>query len=84
MPMSDHQDSENFSYQRTWKEINDMRKACEARQNFHLTKIQSGKLNKKQMVQHMRDYKGLQGAIYGLRYALGDLHMSRAMVLGDE
>lgn len=84
MTMSDHQDSENFSYQRTWKEIHDMLKACEARQNFHLTKIQTGKISKKEMVKHMRKFKGLEGAIRGLRYALGDLHMSRAMVLGDE
>jgi len=61
-----------------------MLKECEARQNYHLTQIQSKRLKKKEMVQHMRDYKGLQGAIYGLRYALGDLHMSKAKVLGDE
>jgi hypothetical protein len=41
-------------------------------------------LTKEQKVQHMRDFKGLQGVIYGLRWVLGDLKITRKKVLGDE
>jgi hypothetical protein len=38
----------------------------------------------KAKAQHMRDYKGLQGASYALRWVLGDRKMSKAKVLGVE
>ena len=80
--MNDHQDSENFSYNRTWAEIQDLLHEAERTQNQHLLALQNTQLTKKQKVQHMRDFKGLQGVIHALRWTLGDLHMPRDKVLG--
>jgi hypothetical protein len=80
--MNDHQDSENFSYNRTWVEIQDLLHEAERTQNQHLLALQNTQLTKKQKVQHMRDFKGLQGVIHALRWTLGDLHMTRDKVLG--
>jgi hypothetical protein len=80
--MNDHQDSENFSYSRTWVEIQDLLHEAERTQNQHLLALQNTQLTKKQKVQHMRDFKGLQGVIHALRWTLGDLHMPRDKVLG--
>jgi len=81
--MNDHQDSENFSYNRTWAEIQDLLHEAERTQNQHLLALQNTQLTKKQKVQHMRDFKGLQGVIHALRWTLGDLHMPRKKVLGE-
>ena len=81
--MNDHQDSENFSYEREWQEIYDLLHEAERKQNKHLLAIQDTRLTKKQKVQHMRDYKRLQGVIHALRWTLGDNNMSRMKVLGD-
>lgn len=80
--MNDHQDSENFSYERTWKEIQDLLYDAERKQNHHLLVLQNMQLTKMEKVQHMRDFKGLQGVIHALRWTLGDLHMPRDKVLG--
>jgi hypothetical protein len=81
--MNDHQDSENFSYNRTWVEIQDLLHEAERKQNQHLLALQNTRLTKKQKVQHMRDFKGLQGVIHALRWTLGDLHIPRKKVLGE-
>ena len=81
--MNDHQDSENFSYNRTWVEIQDLLHEAERKQNQRLLALQNTRLTKKQKVQHMRDFKGLQGVIHALRWTLGDLHMPRKKVLGE-
>jgi hypothetical protein len=80
--MNDHQDSENFSYNRTWVDIQNLLHEAERTQNQHLLALQNTQLTKKQKVQHMRDFKGLQGVIHALRWTLGDLHMTRDKVLG--
>lgn len=82
--MNDHQDSENFSYERTWEEIETMLNEAERKQNKHLMALRGKGLTKEERIQHMRDYKGLQGVIYGLRWVLGDLKMPRVRVLGYE
>lgn len=84
MTMSDHQDSENFSYSRSWEDIEEMLWEAERKQNQHLMALRGRALTKEQKIQHMRDFKGLQGVIYGLRWVLGDLKITRKKVLGDE
>ena len=76
------QDSENFSYERDWQEIYDLLHEAERKQNKHLLALQNTRLTKKQKMQHMRNFKGLEGVINALRWTLGDLHMSRSKVLG--
>ena len=70
--MNDHQDSENFSYNRSWEEIEDMLDRAERKQNLHFTKLQSNDLNKNRRLEHMRNYKALEGVIKSLRWVLGD------------
>jgi len=82
--MNDHQDSENFSYSRSWENIETMLNDAERKQNHHLMALRTKGLTKEQKVQHMRDFKGLQGVIYGLRWVLGDMKITRKKVLGDE
>ena len=84
MPMSDHQDSENFSYNRSWEEIEKMLVEAERKQNKHLMAINRKGADKRERMYHMRKFKGLEGVIRGLRWVLGDLKMSRKRVLGDE
>lgn len=81
--MNDHQDSENFSYERTWEEIEDMMNKAEREQNKHLTALQS-RMPKTLLMKHMRNYKGLEGVINALRWVLGDLKISEEKVLGRD
>ena len=78
--MNDHQDSENFSYSRSWEEIESILYVAEQEQNQHFMLMQRG--NKKDRINHMRKYKGLQGVINALRWVLGDLKVNQNKVLG--
>ena len=84
MTMSDHQDSENFAYNRSWEDIETMLGEAERKQNQHLMAINRKSADKRERMYHMRKYKGLEGVIRGLRWVLGDLKMSKKRVLGDE
>ena len=75
--MNDHQDSENFSYNRTWDEIETMLFKAEQKQNQHYMKMQRGP--KKERMFHMRNYKALEGVIKSLRWVLGDLHIKHPL-----
>lgn len=80
--MNDHQDSENFSYTRSWDDIETMLHEAEREQNVCYMQMQRCK--KKDRIYWMRKYKGLQGVINGLRWVLGDLRISKKKVLGRE
>ena len=82
--MNDHQDSENFSYERSWKEIEDALRDAEDKQNQRLMALRNNKLTRKQKMAHMRAYKALDGVVTSLRWVLGDLKVTRAKMLGDE
>ena len=77
MTMSDHQDSEHFSYERSWKEIQDMLDRAERKQNFHYMKMMKG--NKKDRIFHMRNYKALEGVVKALRWTLGDKNIEHPL-----
>jgi len=81
--MNDHQDSENFSYERTWEEIEDMLNKAEREQNRHLTAL-SARKPKALLMKHMKSYKGLEGAINALRWVLGDLKVNENKLLGRD
>jgi len=74
----------NFSYNQTWEGIEEMLHRAEAEMNMHQLAINNKKTTMKQKAQHMRDYKGLQGVCYSLRWVLGDRTMTRAIVLGRD
>tara|TARA_Y100000004_G_scaffold174355_1_gene213006 strand:+ start:308 stop:556 length:249 start_codon:yes stop_codon:yes gene_type:complete len=81
--MNDHQDSENFAYDKDWNDILDMLDAAEREQNKHFMLMQRAK-SKKLKIKHMRNYKALQGVINALRWVLGDLHVTSDEVLGRD
>ena len=81
--MNDHQDSENFAYDKDWNDILDMLDAAEREQNKHFMLMQRAK-SKKLKIKHMRNYKALQGVINALRWVLGDLHITSDEVLGRD
>ena len=81
--MNDHQDSENFSYERTWEEIENLLNKAEREQNKHLTALQMRK-PKPLLMKHMKNYKGLEGVINALRWVLGDLKVNEEKVLGRD
>ncbi len=72
--MSDHQDSEHFTYDRSWDEIELMLDKAEKRMNmlistFHVAKAQDDKLAMKDAA---RNKKALEGVVKTLRWVLGD------------
>ena len=73
---------EEFAYNRTWEQIESLLYRLEQRQNRHYMMMQ--KCKKGERMYHMRQYKGLEGAINGLRWVLGDRKVNEKKVLGDE
>jgi len=74
MAMSDHQDSEHFSYERNWEEIEDMLHQAERKINgwvmaYHKA-VDVG--NRKVMKEAARNKKALEGVVKTLRWVLGD------------
>ena len=80
--MNDHQDSENFAYDKGWDEILTMLDKVEREQNWHYTQVKI--CEKEHRMHHMRNYKGLQGAVNALRWVLGDIHVDSDEVLGRD
>ena len=84
MTMSDHQDSENFSYTRSWDDIETMLREAEKQESAHWMQLKRKGISKKHRIYHMRKWKGLQGVIVGLRWVLCDKNITRAEVLGKD
>ena len=81
--MNDHQDSENFAYDKSWDDILRMLDEAEREQNKHYSLMQRAK-NKRKRIEDMRNYKALEGVITSLRWVLGDLHVTENKVLGRD
>ncbi len=65
--------SEPFTYDKSWDEIETKLQEVEREQNKHLTALSNrNRLSKQQIMFHMRQFKGLQGASTTLRWVLGD------------
>ena len=69
----------NFRYDRTWQEIEDMLDSAERHQNHHEMKLEELKgrkmpMRKKntKMIHHAKQFKALQGVVKTLRWVLGD------------
>tara|TARA_R100000951_G_scaffold2522_1_gene3847 strand:+ start:232 stop:462 length:231 start_codon:yes stop_codon:yes gene_type:complete len=75
--MNDHQDSEHFTYERTWVEIHEMLDKAERLQNKHHISMQTCPKSKR--VYHMRNYKALEGVIKALRWTLGDMKIEHPL-----
>ena len=76
--------SEKFSYNKSWDQIHNMLEKAEKKQNWHWMMIQRKDTPKSERMMHMRNYKGLEGVINGLRWVLGDRSITMEKVLGDK
>jgi hypothetical protein len=81
MTLSDHQDSEHFSYARTWEEIEQMLYAAERKQNYWVNTFFEARErnNRKVMKEAARNKKALEGVIKTLRWTLGDIDVSHPL-----
>tara|TARA_B100000401_G_scaffold241152_1_gene163543 strand:- start:305 stop:550 length:246 start_codon:yes stop_codon:yes gene_type:complete len=70
--LSDHQDSDVFSYERTWEDIEDMLDKAERTLNFHRMQMLNYPAKSKKWFEHARNFKALQGVVKTLRWTLGD------------
>ncbi len=60
----------NFTYDMSWQDIEDKLNECIKKRNFHFETLK--KCPKSMRLYHMRQYKGLEGAITALKWVLGD------------
>ena len=74
--------SRQYSYERSWSEIEEMLDLAETEQNKHYMSMQRGK--KQDRLYHMRNYKALQGVVTSLRWVLGDIKITKKEVLGRD
>ncbi len=73
-----------FTYERTWVEIETLLEQVERELARRKEASFDRDLSTKERAHHMRNYKGLQGATYALRWVLGDREVTKNMVLGDD
>ena len=73
-----------FTYERTWVEIETLLEHVERELARRKQASFDRDLSTKERAHHMRNYKGLQGATYALRWVLGDREVTKRMVLGDD
>ena len=79
-PLSDHQDTEHFRYDRSWVEIEDMLDKAERKMNYHQTQMIAYKdSQRKKAMFHARNYKALQGVCKTLRWTLGDMNINHPL-----
>ena len=78
--MSDHQESDSFTYTRSWVEIENMLEVAERRMNEHQVKLMFYKnSDRKKALYHARTYKALQGVVKTLRWTLGDKNIKHPL-----
>ena len=70
--------TDNFTYNRTWEQIEDMLDSAEKLQNWHFTQMGLTN-NKKKRIHHMRNYKALEGAVKMARWVLGDKNIEHPL-----
>lgn len=79
--MSDHQDTDHFSYERDWEEIEDMLDAAERKMNAWVSVYYEAQSrnNKRVMKDAARNKKALEGVIKTLRWVLGDKNIKNPL-----
>ena len=76
--LSDHKDSEHFTYSRNWDEIESMLSNAERVKNMHYIKYLEYKEynDKSKTLYHLRNYKALEGVVKTLRWVLGYINVT--------
>tara|TARA_R110000744_G_scaffold324754_1_gene430559 strand:+ start:339 stop:587 length:249 start_codon:yes stop_codon:yes gene_type:complete len=80
--LSDHKDSDSYSYSRTWEDFHAMLDKAEIKKNIHhaaLMGSNSQGLSKKEKMAHARNFKALEGVIKTLRWSMGDVHIEHPL-----
>jgi ribosomal protein L22 len=72
--LSDHQDTDHFSYERTWDDIEQMLSRAEAKINYWTTEFHRARAvnDRVRMKDAARNKKALEGVVKTLRWTLGD------------
>ena len=70
--MSDHHDSEVFSYERTFEQMERMLDKAERKKNYHVLQMEVYPKKSTKWIEHARNFKALEGVIKTLRWCLGD------------
>jgi len=78
-PMSDHQDTDSFSYSRSWDEIEIMLDKAERKLNYHRMQMDIHPQKSKKWFEHARNFKALQGVVKTLRWTLGDKNITHPL-----
>ena len=63
---------ENYTYSRTWDDIETMLDKAERKLNFHKSKMSEVRIKSKSWIVHARNYKALEGVVKTLKWTLGD------------
>ena len=71
--------SEGFTYDRTWHDIEQMLENAERILNKHYSEAHNNKLSKKKRKYHARNYKALEGVVKCLRWTLGDKNIEHPL-----
>ena len=77
--LSDHQETDAFTYSRTWKEIEIMLDKAERKLNYHRIQMDLHPLKSKKWMGQARNFKALQGVIKTLRWTLGDKNVTHPL-----
>lgn len=79
--MSDHQDTDHFSYNKSWEEIEAMLDKAERKMNNWITVFYEAQArnNKGVMKDAARNKKALEGVIKTLRWTLGDKNIKNPL-----
>ena len=72
--MSTEHESDNYRYDRSWVEIEEMLDRAERKMNFHETESHLAD-TQTDKVYHIRNFKALQGVSKALRWVLGDVRI---------
>lgn len=72
--MSTENENDNYRYDRSWVEIEEMLDRAERKMNFHETESHLAD-TQTDKVYHIRNFKALQGVSKALRWVLGDVRI---------
>ncbi|DAC16754.1 MAG TPA: hypothetical protein D7I06_04335 [Candidatus Poseidoniales archaeon] len=79
MALSDHQERESFTYDRSWKDIENMLDKAETAKNRHHMAMMRYRPKSKEWVYHARNFKALEGVVKSLRWTLGDKNVDHPL-----
>ena len=74
-----NKDDVEFTYSRSWGEIEKMLDKAELKLNQHKIAITSSVPKSKKWVYHARNFKALEGVIKTLRWTLGDKNIEHPL-----